>query len=189
MKKTILGLMPLLVASMLIAGCGKKAESSAPASSSEAPSSSSEAPQSYKAEDVIWEIDQNLFAKDASKEDDISSVEQEGITFYQIVWAVNFSSTQYSQDTDATEAFLNAAFDDPILGEVLPSYLSLAGSPTFAANSQRVSETDYVNASQAFYATPLKDVAVSVTTYIYAAPGSTGPLVYSFYAFDVPAKS
>ena len=43
MKKTILGLMPLLVASMLIAGCGKKAESSAPASSSEAPASSSEA--------------------------------------------------------------------------------------------------------------------------------------------------
>lgn len=64
MKKTILGLMPLLVASMLIAGCGKKAESSAPASSSEAPASSSEA-KVHSQEEI--EADIEAAASEATK--------------------------------------------------------------------------------------------------------------------------
>ena len=186
MKKTILGLMPLLVASMLIAGCGKKASSSsAPASSSEAPASSSSEAQSYTAAEVIWEIDQNLFG-DEAEEADIATSEQSGITFYRIKYVAYFDETAYTQ-ADATEEFLNAAFNDEILtDEVLPSYLSLVEGPTFAENSQQVSETEYVNSSLAFYATPKQDVAVGVRAYIHPA---VGYLVYSFYAYDVPAQS
>ena len=106
MKKTILGLMPLLVASMLIAGCGKKAESSAPASSSEAPASSSSEEKSYTASEVIWEIDQNLWG-DEAEEADIATVEQSGITFYRIKYVASLDETAYTQ-ADATEEFLNA---------------------------------------------------------------------------------
>ena len=109
MKKTILGLMPLLVASMLIAGCGKKAESSAPASSSEAPSSSSEAVV-YTAEKVAADMNANFAAAGYSLELEYDEDHEE--------WGIAIKT---GTGEEADEATLKNSAD--ILASYLPSYM------------------------------------------------------------------
>lgn len=169
MKKTILGLMPLLVASMLIAGCGKKAESSAPASSSEAPASSSSEAEVYTAERVAEDMNKNLPASAALQWDE---------TYQQWVTGANAGAS-----TDESSENLKSGAD--ILASYLPTYMTLDvefyGDPT---------QPDYIDVfgdSSIYYAeifvSPDEAVEADILSYIY-----NEKLCFQIAIYDVEAE-
>ena len=170
MKKTILGLMPLLVASMLIAGCGKKSESSsaAPTSSSEPASSSSEA-EVYTAERVAEDMNKNLPASAALEWDE---------THQQWVTGANAGAS-----TDESSENLKTGAD--ILASYLPTYMELDvefyGDPT---------QPDYIDVfgdGSIYYAeiflSPDEAVEADILSYIY-----NSKLCFQIVIYDVEAE-
>lgn len=159
MKKTILGLMPLVVASMLLAGCGSNKASSAPSSSSEAPVSSSSA-VSYNLAGVVADFEAALseaFGQAVTFQD---MTEDYGFYYFGAYFA---TGAQY--DGTATEDLLK-----PIVTQLLtivPEYMENSGDHFFTAEEDYWDDGSGDTAYVQLLDTPDEAVGVQFVSYGY----------------------
>ena len=177
MKKTILGLMPLLVASMLIAGCGKKAESSsaAPVSSE----SSEPAPVVHSYAEVRADIVAAF--KEALEDEEFDLTAGEGY---------EYTGLRFNQTAD-TEAYPDKAPEATLkpaanaVKSLLPSYLVADEEHFWTGETE---DDDYFGDGSTVYQAPFANedetVGVEVISYCY-----NGNLLGFVYLFDLTASA
>ncbi len=180
MKKIVLGLMPLVVCSMLLAGCNAKKggeESSGSGSGSEA----RQLPTFESAQDLIDAVGVAAWGSEganAYNPETDSYIPQEGVVA--LYYSIGFTDSS-ADPAAATEEVLNPILDEGgDFYEMVYDLVELAQGPTFEEGAIPVSETESLNASTAWFLTGDGAWVLQASSYIYQAGSiSVGVMAYA----------